>query len=571
MVERGKKRSSLARKAVILSLLCVCSGSLAWESQYWQEFQKQGPTGKALPDFSYAGYGMGDSPIPNLPQVAVATDFGAVPNDEGDDTEALQKAVDAVAAKGGGALFIPAGRYYINSKQDGKNPNKCLRIKASNVVLRGAGSGPEGTILHLRAPIRSIHSDATVVLGKSDWGGGSAIVTQDAKRGDTLLTVNTTTPLGKGSRFILTATDPLIDEKAPKAEKCEIPTCLVAPYQLRDDLYDTVGRRGKKLDFPVRIAEIVDDHTVRLAQPLRVDLLARWTPSISQWRHSTGSGIEGIRFASDWPGGYAHHKPFPIDAKGKDILRSSSEQNYQWNAILISRLWDGWVRDVVIQDYTQGITANWSKNLTFRRVAVVGVTGHTALTLSHAHDCLTEGFTITSQRVHTFFVSGMASGNVFRNSVVDYPHDKVAGTSPALDFHGLFPYENLYENIGQVYVMPGGAPSYLPHAGVRNVFWNLRCPAEMSRGATWPLGGPDEFFRTYAKTTSNAPRSAHEHWPKSFLVGLTREGDQPVKVRDSAADRDDEWLRVEGLNRPGVQPPSLYEAQFELRRGKGGK
>jgi hypothetical protein len=30
-------------------------------------------------------------------------------------------------------------------------------------------------------------------------------------------------------------------------------------------------------------------------------------------------------------------------------------------------------------------------------------------------------------------------------------------------------------------------------------------------------------------------------------------------------------LRVEGLNRPGVQPPSLYEAQFELRRGKGRK
>ena len=115
------------------------SGSNSWS---------KGPVGNNLPDFSYAGYACGEKPIPDAPQVAVATDFGAVPNDEGDDTAALQKAIDAVAAKGGGALLIPAGRYYINSNLAGEGSGiqkaGFLHIRTSNVVLRGAGSGPQG-------------------------------------------------------------------------------------------------------------------------------------------------------------------------------------------------------------------------------------------------------------------------------------------------------------------------------------------------------------------------------------------------------------------------------------------
>ena len=42
-------------------------------------------------------------------------DFGAVPNDNVNDTAAVQAAVNAVAAQGGGVVFFPNGRYYIDT------------------------------------------------------------------------------------------------------------------------------------------------------------------------------------------------------------------------------------------------------------------------------------------------------------------------------------------------------------------------------------------------------------------------------------------------------------------------
>ncbi len=49
---------------------------------------------------------------PNIPAAAFnVTDFGAVPDDEGEDTAAFAKALDAVKAAGGGRLVVPAGEY----------------------------------------------------------------------------------------------------------------------------------------------------------------------------------------------------------------------------------------------------------------------------------------------------------------------------------------------------------------------------------------------------------------------------------------------------------------------------
>ena len=59
-----------------------------WMPFVWKDFVKNGPTGICLPDFSRAGYGMGEKPIPKIENpVFDVTDvrFGAVPDDGKED------------------------------------------------------------------------------------------------------------------------------------------------------------------------------------------------------------------------------------------------------------------------------------------------------------------------------------------------------------------------------------------------------------------------------------------------------------------------------------------------------
>jgi len=94
--------------------------------------------GNTIPDFSYAGYGGGGSPIPTVP--VKETVWPVV----GDNTANIQAAIDKVSAlpldKFGfrGAVLIKMGYYKMATP---------LRIQASGVVLRGEGMGDTGTVL----------------------------------------------------------------------------------------------------------------------------------------------------------------------------------------------------------------------------------------------------------------------------------------------------------------------------------------------------------------------------------------------------------------------------------------
>nr|GEZ89525.1 hypothetical protein [Tanacetum cinerariifolium] len=62
-------------------------------------------------------------------------DFGAKGNGSSDDTLAIQKAIDAAAAAGGGQVYLPEGTYMVSA-----TTGSCLALK-SNVSLVGQGMG----------------------------------------------------------------------------------------------------------------------------------------------------------------------------------------------------------------------------------------------------------------------------------------------------------------------------------------------------------------------------------------------------------------------------------------------
>lgn len=65
--------------------------------------------------------------------------FGAKGDGETDDSKAIQAAIDAASAKGGGVVFLPVGTYIIGT----------TLILKSNVILQGAG--PAASVLKLKA------------------------------------------------------------------------------------------------------------------------------------------------------------------------------------------------------------------------------------------------------------------------------------------------------------------------------------------------------------------------------------------------------------------------------------
>jgi hypothetical protein len=88
--------------------------------------------GRFFHDFSYAGYRNGQTP-PAQPKGATydVTTYGASAAGASDATGAIQAAVNAASAAGGGIVFFPAGNYRLEGT---------VNVTASGVVLRGVGN-----------------------------------------------------------------------------------------------------------------------------------------------------------------------------------------------------------------------------------------------------------------------------------------------------------------------------------------------------------------------------------------------------------------------------------------------
>jgi hypothetical protein len=127
-------------------MLLAASAARAQATSAWVFYGPDGalqyktlPNGDRIMDFSHAGYGGGGVPLPRVPTAETLAPSG------GDDTMAIQEAINRVSTlplSGGlrGAVVLSPGTYTVT---------RTLRIQASGVVLRGAGSAEGGTVVNL--------------------------------------------------------------------------------------------------------------------------------------------------------------------------------------------------------------------------------------------------------------------------------------------------------------------------------------------------------------------------------------------------------------------------------------
>jgi len=510
----------------------LCAGIIvasAATADAWTPKILTDPDAPPLPDFSYAGYRFSEEPLPKLKPTMNVTDFGARPNDGKDDTEAIRKAI-AAAAKRQGAQVIgfPTGRLIVR---------EIVYIEHSNVVLQGAGSGEGGTELHVPRPMADmelpqamqrtrrymVENDKRVggeLFSIFSWSGG-VIWTRGGDRVDRFKTL----PLVAGKRGGHTVK---VDGDAGSIKPGAVGRIEWRNTEGEDSTFlrhvfgEQPLRFGKRLhEDPKRplvrqIATVVsvDGDTLTLKAPLLHDIRPTWSVTIKPIRRLEEVGIEGFRITFPETAYRGHHR----------------EAGY--NAIYMTGLVHGWVRDVEIKHADSGILSGGCANVTMQHVAVRGRGGHYTVHIGGCNDMLVRDFDLTAPAIHNPSVNTFAVRNVYSRGRVEHVR---------FDQHSGANHMNLFDDIEasgnpRHLFRHGGAGYWRPTHGVQNTFWNIRLNLPVEQAVT--IGGINDG-------------------PHARFIGLR--ANVPLKL-DYGPD-----VYVEGLNRGGVAVPSLFDYQLKKR------
>ncbi|MGB7188630.1 MAG: hypothetical protein WBD10_00705 [Acidobacteriaceae bacterium] len=297
--------------------------------------------GDRIPDFSYAGYMGGGVPLPSVPVVRRVKPSG------GDDTAAIQSAIDAVSAlplrgQFRGTVLLEPGTFQCG---------KTLRITASGVVLRGSGASASTLRLtgepHLAI---SISGDRTEQVS----GSPAYIAESYVPVGASSITVQDASNLHPGDRIRITR--------------------QVTPVWLKFMGMDQLSRNGKPETWVG--SSLTTERTVIRVHGNTLDLDVPLTDSYDRnYLPPQGAEVQRIIASGE------------IEQSGVERLRIVAPARHVemrgplFGAINMRDLKDGWVRNVQVADTTGGISAGKGT----RRITIEDVTfTHSESILGHA-------------------------------------------------------------------------------------------------------------------------------------------------------------------------------------------
>lgn len=465
-----------------------------------------------IPDFSYAGYKYGEEELPITYQgfrVFYASDFGVIPNDEKDDSKALKAMLDSAhRIKEKVWLKLPRGRIILS---------EILYIERSHLVLSGTGSGEFGTVIYCPRPMRYFpdppelaelreylntldkrqrerENNLDLPFSQYSWSGGMIWT----RRPD----VRTKAYLEKYDEQPVVLTNLVSGKRGTSDLEVADSDQLTEGMVVQIEWFNTEGPEGSLIEaiynekglkvgshhwkFPTHAlvrqpTEIVaiNGNRVTIKDPLLHDINSSWNPQMTKWEHISEVGIEHIRFEFPDAPNIAHH----------------IEEGY--NAIYLTRLRNGWVRDVHIVNGDAGILTEEVVNTTIRDVETSGQKlAHYSVAMSGVHNVLAEGLTVNNPVRHPLSFNTFSTRSVYKDSWVN--------VQPILDQHSGANHQNLFDNV-QVRISLGGEKSYplfagggagywKPSHGAYTVFWNIKVRFEDGFDITEPivLNGMDD-------------------------------------------------------------------------------
>lgn len=341
--------------------------------------------GNRILDYSHAGYRGGGVRLPTLDVKAMVTPSGA------DDTAAIQQALDRVSAlplEQGvrGAVLLAPGRYRLDGT---------LRIEQSGVVLRGSGSGPDGTQLQLAGGPHAFLS----ITGAGSWkteGQARAITDAYLPSGSNQLHV------ADGSAFQVGDTV-LIERPVTEAWV----HLMGMDTLVRDGAPQTWLGVGSVLRVDRQIAAVAGDQ-LTLDVPLADAYDAQYSspPGASVVRYSFSGRISEV--------GVEHLRVVAPDT-------STAISEAQYTLLGMNAVTDGWVSDVATENTVNSLKVGATcKRITiedfdFSRSSVAdGSAGYPLEITLEGTQTLVQRAQIVGANVYTFATGGRVPGpNVF--------------------------------------------------------------------------------------------------------------------------------------------------------------
>ncbi|MGJ8693547.1 MAG: DUF4955 domain-containing protein [Thalassotalea sp.] len=508
---------------LLTTILSTLSSAQAVESSLWQQFKtaKSNGTEPTLPDFSYAGYEYSEKPIIDTSTWTVfdVSTYGAFPDDDQYDDVEVQAAINAAEAhtsNGGKAIVqFEAGQYKVSPNQD---TNQYISIQGSNILLRGKGTGNNGTIIFVDKP--KLGADPDRYYGKhmfkiSPQNNSEPMITTiiaDAPRETFSLQVEDATHLSVGQKVLI---------RLYKNQN-----------QLGDYLGDTETGAEWDINSGMHIREIhtvksINEKTITLREPLHITIKKSYNATVNKITMLENVGIEDIHFLGNWPSygeTFIHHKLFPNGEK-------DNIHDYGWTALQMELVHNGWINNVEFKDFNQCLFIRTSSAVTVSDVLISGQKAHTSINVSQSYGVLVKDSQDIAGHHH-------GPGVAQRNAGAVYLRYKMKD-GQNIDSHGGGPYVSLYDNVGKGHFdKNGGSHSSYPHHLKYFVFWNF----ELS-------GGPDSynFWRPHQ-------RNGHTYL-QPYFSGL--HGKSVSFEADTYAANESPGIKV--------YPDSLFEAQLGLR------
>lgn len=454
-----------------------------------------------LPDFSYAGYRNGTVAIPDLSGTMIdVTDFGALPDDGKDDSDAILAALaEANETDGPVIVSFPAGTFQIT---------EVLPVERGDIVLRGQGSGPSGTTLSFPRPLAMVDTgtrfkeireylvkyekrqrvadqNIDYLFSEYSWTGGFIWVQKPGTRAASYL-VEYDPP-------IEVLADALSGQRGTREIEVNDASDLAAGDVVQLQWLNRDGEEGKLIDeiygdtdlaigshhwtFPDRplVRQMtrvlgIDGNTITISDPLLHNINDEVPAQLAKWDYLEDVGIEDLRIAFPNAPSFGHHL----------------ERGY--NGIYFTSVFNGWIRDVTFVNADSGVLTYNSANLTIQNIRAEGLRrAHYAVHVGNVHNVLVSDIIIAGPVVHPLTFNTQSTRSVYRRATVL--------VAPVLDQHAGSNHQNLYDEIivfvsaerdedGPFYKLwdGSGAGYWQPGHGMFNTTWNMTVIIEDGAG-----------------------------------------------------------------------------------------
>lgn len=364
------------------------------DSEAWNRFLSQSED-NVLFDFSYAGYKHGETAPPDV-MVYEAADGTCTTNlagytvynikdyqtDGRTDREAFMAAVEAAAGafaltndksayrtdrpKNNGVnaiIYFPPGRYVLHTEADNENdgsgssPSKIIRIRGSNIIMKGAGR--DQTTIIMEAPNlpkdpEIKYSSPTMLEFKHDSAPTRLTdVIADAPQGSFEVQVASASDISEGDWVCLWLKN---NDSGLIAQE-------MAPYTAQSYMTDIMDNGVQVIEY--HQVKSVSGNTLTFHEPLMKTVESQWGWEIRNYPHYENIGIEDITFEGNAKENFDHHESWEDDGAYKPVD--------------MIRLTNSWIRRVRFISVSEACSIVNCANVSAYDIEFTGHRGHAAV------------------------------------------------------------------------------------------------------------------------------------------------------------------------------------------------